>query len=162
MKCGRRNPRPPQTERAHAPPASGNGTTPTKRAARESGTRKRNTAPPAPSVKKRLHGNKYHVQHPILRAGKNSKMREVTAQREREGLRLTLKLSQAGCGYYPKRSLRTMVDHSVTYAVCYSAVRQILEAHCMGLRPCGYSPLMVRSLWSDMANGRSWKMDRMS
>ena len=109
-----------------------------------------------------LHGNKYHVQHPILRAGKNSKMREVTAQREREGLRLTLKLSQAGCGYYPERSLRTMVDHSVTYAVYYSAVRQILEAHCMGLRPCGYSPLMVRSLWSGMANGRSWKMDRMS
>lgn len=93
---------------------------------------------------------------------RNSKRREVTAQREREGLRLTLKLSQAGCGYYPKRSLRTMVDHSVTYAVCYSAVRQILEAHCMGLRPCGYSSLMVRSLWSGMANGRSWKMDRMS
>ena len=112
--------------------------------------------------KERLHGNKYHVQHPLLRAGKNSKRREVTAQREREGLRLTLKLSQAGCGYYPERSLRTMVDHSVTYAVYYSAVRQILEAHCMGLRPCGYSPLMVRSLWSDMANGRSWKMDRMS
>lgn len=93
---------------------------------------------------------------------RNSKRREVTAQREREGLRLTLKLSQAGCGYYPERSLRTMGDHSVTYAVYYSAVRQILEAHCIGLRPCGYSPLMVRSLWSDMANGRSWKMDRMS
>ena len=93
---------------------------------------------------------------------RNSKRREVTAQREREGLRLTLKLSQAGCGYYPERSLRTMGDHSVTYAVYYSAVRQILEAHCMGLRPCGYSPLMVRSLWSDMADGISWKMDRMS
>ena len=93
---------------------------------------------------------------------RNSKRREVTAQREREGLRLTLKLSQAGCGYYPERSLRTMVDHSVTYAVYYSAVQQILEAHCMDLCPCGCSPLMVRSLWNGMANGRSWKMDRMS
>lgn len=112
--------------------------------------------------KERLHGKYFHVQHPLLRAGKNSKRREVTAQREREGLRLTLKLSQAGCGYYPERSLRTMGYHSVTYAVYYSAVRQILEAHCMDLCPCGCSPLMVRSLWNGMANGRSWKMDRMS
>ena len=36
---------------------------------------------------------------------KNSKRREVTVQREREGLRLTLKLSQAGCGYIPKLGL---------------------------------------------------------
>ena len=93
---------------------------------------------------------------------RNSKRREVTAQREREGLRLTLKLSQAGCGYYPERSLRTMGDHSVTYAAYCSTVRQILEAHCMDLCPCGCSPLMVRSLWNGMANGRSWKMDRMS
>lgn len=36
---------------------------------------------------------------------RNSKRREVTAQREREGLGLTLKLSQAGFDYIPKLGL---------------------------------------------------------
>ena len=141
-------------QRKHTPPQ------PETQARPENG--KRHTAPNAQSVK-----NGYMVTNTIYSTHfygleRNSKRREVTAQREREGLRLTLKLSQAGCGYYPERSLRTMVDHSVTYAVYYSAVRQILEAHCMDLCPCGCSPLMVRSLWNGMADGISWKMDRMS
>ena len=40
--------------------------------------------------KERLYGNKYHVQHPLFRAGNNRERREVTAQQVREGLRLTL------------------------------------------------------------------------
>lgn len=66
------------------------GTRPSRRRKRKHDRQKANGIPRRRAKRKdRLHGKSFHVQHPLFRAGKNRKRREVTAQQVREGLRLT-------------------------------------------------------------------------